>query len=108
MCWARTSRIAIARIPSSSGRYASVGRAPAKVATAACYLRRRARFHRLNGGVYGLRLLRQRPVQLTALVVVLAVVLALRAFQFGVLTGKEQWGYDFSFYWTAARHLNQR
>lgn len=44
-------------------------------------------------------------MQLTAIVVVLAVVLALRAFQFGALTGKEQWGYDFSFYWTAGRHL---
>ena len=55
--------------------------------------------------VYGLRLLRQRPVQLAALVLVLTVVLALRAVQFAALTGEIQWGYDFSFYWTAARNL---
>jgi len=55
--------------------------------------------------VYGLRLLRQRPVQLAALGVVLLVVLILRALQFVVLTRQIQWGYDFSFYWTAARHL---
>jgi hypothetical protein len=55
--------------------------------------------------VYGLRLLRQRPVQLAALGVVLLVVLILRAIQFAVLTNQVQWGYDFSFYWTAGRHL---
>jgi hypothetical protein len=44
-------------------------------------------------------------VQVTALVVVLLVVLALRAVQFAVLTNEIQWGYDFSFYWTAARNL---
>ncbi len=55
--------------------------------------------------MYGLRLLRQRPVQLAALVVVLLVVLALRAVQFAALTNEIQWGYDFSFYWTAARNL---
>ncbi|MGH2838332.1 MAG: glycosyltransferase family 87 protein [Thermoleophilaceae bacterium] len=55
--------------------------------------------------MYGLRLLRQRPVQLAAIVVVLLVVLALRALQFAALTNEIQWGYDFSFYWTAARNL---
>jgi hypothetical protein len=44
-------------------------------------------------------------VQLAALVVVLLVVLALRAVQFAALTNEIQWGYDFSFYWTAARNL---
>jgi hypothetical protein len=56
--------------------------------------------------VYGLRLLRQRPVQIAALTVVLVVVLALRALQFSVLTGEIQWGYDFSAYWAAAHQLN--
>jgi hypothetical protein len=44
-------------------------------------------------------------VQLVALAVVLLVVLALRALQFALLTREVQWGYDFGFYWTAARHL---
>jgi Glycosyltransferase family 87 len=44
-------------------------------------------------------------VQLAALGVVLLVVLVLRALQFTLLTREVQWGYDFSFYWTAARHL---
>jgi hypothetical protein len=44
-------------------------------------------------------------VQLAALAVVLLVVLLLRALQFVALTNQVQWGYDFSFYWTAARHL---
>jgi hypothetical protein len=44
-------------------------------------------------------------VQLAAIVVVLVVVLALRALQFVALTNEIQWGYDFSFYWTAARNL---
>ena len=44
-------------------------------------------------------------MQIAALVVVLLVVLALRAVQFAALTNEIQWGYDFSFYWTAARNL---
>jgi hypothetical protein len=44
-------------------------------------------------------------VQLAAIVVVLLVVLALRAVQVAALTNEVQWGYDFSFYWTAARNL---
>ena len=55
--------------------------------------------------MYGLRLLRQRPVQLAAIVVVLLVVLTSRTLQFAALTGEIQWGSDFSFYWTAARNL---
>jgi hypothetical protein len=57
--------------------------------------------------VYGLRLLRQRPVQVAALGVVAVLVLAFRALQFALLTHEIQWGYDFSFYWTAAGHLLQ-
>jgi alpha-1,2-mannosyltransferase len=55
--------------------------------------------------MYGLRLLRQRPVQLAAGAIVLLAALALRAVQFAALTNEIQWGYDFSFYWTAARNL---
>ena len=44
-------------------------------------------------------------MQLAAIVLVLLVVLALRAVQFAALTNEIQWGYDFSFYWTAARNL---
>jgi hypothetical protein len=55
--------------------------------------------------VYGVRLLRQRPVQLAALGVVALVVLAFRALQFALLTREIQWGYDFSAYWSAAQRL---
>jgi alpha-1,2-mannosyltransferase len=55
--------------------------------------------------VYGVRLLRKRPVQLAALSVITLVVLAFRALQFALFTRADQWGYDFSFYWTAARRL---
>jgi len=55
--------------------------------------------------VYGVRLLRQRPVQLAALGVVALVVLFFRALQFALLTGEIQWGYDFSAYWSAAARL---
>jgi glycosyl transferase family 87 len=72
---------------------------------AACYRRLVGGFHRLIGLVYGLRLLRQRPVQVAALAVVAALVLAFRALQFALLTREVQWGYDFSFYWTAGRRL---
>ena len=44
-------------------------------------------------------------MQLAAIVVVLLVVLALRALQIAGLTGQIQWGYDFSAYWLAARHI---
>jgi len=44
-------------------------------------------------------------VQIAALAVVAALVLAFRAVQFALLTREIQWGYDFSFYWTAARRL---
>jgi alpha-1,2-mannosyltransferase len=55
--------------------------------------------------MYGLRLLRQRAVQLAALALVAALVLLFRALQFALLTRQIQWGYDFSFYWTAGHRL---
>jgi Glycosyltransferase family 87 len=56
-------------------------------------------------GVYGLRLLRNPRMQPLVLAAVAALVLLFRALQFAALTGQVQWGYDFSFYWTAAGHL---
>jgi alpha-1,2-mannosyltransferase len=55
--------------------------------------------------VYGLRLLRQPRMQLATLWIVAIVVLAFRLLQFAVYTREIQWGYDFSYYWTASRHL---
>lgn len=55
--------------------------------------------------MYGLRLLRQRPVQVAALAVVAGLVLAFRALQFALLTRQIQWGYDFSAYWAAGASL---
>jgi len=55
--------------------------------------------------VYGFRLLRNRQVQFAVLVVLALVALGFRAFQFTVLTGQIQWGYDFSAYWAAAGRL---
>jgi hypothetical protein len=55
--------------------------------------------------VYGLRLLGKPRVQLAAATVLAAVVLVYRLIQFIHWTGEIQWGYDFSFYWTAASNL---
>jgi len=44
-------------------------------------------------------------MQIAALAIVAALVLAFRAVQFALLTREVQWGYDFSFYWTAGRRL---
>lgn len=55
--------------------------------------------------MYGVRLLRQRSVQLAALAIVSIVVLAFRVLQFSVLTREIQWGYDLSAYWSAALRL---
>jgi len=55
--------------------------------------------------VYGVRLLRQRPVQVAALATLAIVVLAFRALQFAGLTHEIQWGYDFSAYWAAGGRL---
>lgn len=59
----------------------------------------------MTEGIYGLRLLRDPRVRLAALVVLVVVVLAFRAVQFGIWTTRIQWGYDFSAYWAAAGHL---
>jgi Protein of unknown function (DUF2029). len=59
----------------------------------------------MNGSTFGLRLLARRGPQLLALGLLASLVLAFRAIQFAVLTTQVQWGYDFSFYWTAALHL---
>jgi alpha-1,2-mannosyltransferase len=56
-------------------------------------------------GIYGLRLLGTPRVQRSVIVVVLVVVLAFRALQLVTFAGQIQWGYDFSAYWSAARHL---
>lgn len=40
-----------------------------------------------------------------ALVILTIVVLVFRAIQFAAFTGQVQWGYDFSWYWTAGGHL---
>jgi hypothetical protein len=55
--------------------------------------------------VYGLRLLAQPAVRRTAVGLVLAVALGYRVIQFIGWTSAEQWGYDFTFYWTAAWQL---
>lgn len=44
-------------------------------------------------------------MQIAALAVVAALVLAFRAFQLALLTRQIQWGYDFSFYRTAGRRI---
>jgi alpha-1,2-mannosyltransferase len=59
----------------------------------------------VTANVFGLRLLSQPRVRLAVLVILVIVVLAFRALQFAALTGQVQWGYDFSWYWTAAGHL---
>ena len=54
---------------------------------------------------YGIRLLRQPGVQLVVLWFLAAVALIVRGAQLAFLTTQPQWGYDLSFYWTAADHL---
>jgi hypothetical protein len=55
--------------------------------------------------VYGLRLLAKPRVRLTIVVFVALIVVVYRAYQLAYLTTQPQWGYDLSFYWTAAQHL---
>jgi glycosyl transferase family 87 len=59
----------------------------------------------VTANVYGLRLLRRPQTQRLVVVLILAVVLLARLAQFLYWTGQIQWGYDFSFYWTAGAHL---
>ncbi len=56
-------------------------------------------------GIYGLRLLGAPAVRRSMIVVLLVVVLVYRAFQLVTFSGQIQWGYDFSAYWLAARHI---
>ena len=65
----------------------------------------RATVRPVTANVYGLRLLRKPRTQRLVVVVILAVVLLTRLAQFLYWTGQIQWGYDFSFYWTAGAHL---
>ena len=57
------------------------------------------------GSTFGLRLLTKPSVQRSVLWVIAVVVLGFRLAQLVRLMGEIQWGYDFSYYWTAARHL---
>lgn len=59
----------------------------------------------MTANAYGLRLLAKPGVQRAVLVLVAALVVAFRLIQFVGLTREVQWGYDFSFYWTAGLHL---
>ena len=59
----------------------------------------------MSSNAYGLRLLRQPRVQLAVLALLAVLVVGFRALQFAALTTQVQWGYDFSFYWTAALRL---
>ena len=61
--------------------------------------------YHMIGSTFGLRLLTKPSVQLTVLWVLAVIVLAFRARQLVTLMGEIQWGYDFSYYWTAARQL---
>lgn len=54
---------------------------------------------------YGLRLLAKPRVQRTVLALVALIVVVYRVIEFLYLTTLPQWGYDLSFYWSAARHL---
>lgn len=59
----------------------------------------------MTANVYGLRLLRKPRTRRLVVVTILGVVLLARLAQFLYWTGQIQWGYDFSFYWTAGAHL---
>ncbi len=60
----------------------------------------------MAANAYGLRLLTQPRVQRAVLFLLVAIVLVYRAIQFLMLSGRIQWGYDFSAYWAAAERLN--
>lgn len=56
-------------------------------------------------GTFGIRLLFEPAVQRTALLLLLAIALLFRLGQFLVFSSQVQWGYDFSAYWQAGRHI---
>ena len=66
---------------------------------------RRATLGDRLGRVYGIRLLRDAGVQRAVLALLAVLVLGFRAIQLVVLSGSDVWGYDFSSYWFAGRHL---
>src|SRR5262245_1082881 len=59
----------------------------------------------MSSGIYGLRLLSTPRVQRSVIVVALVIVLVFRALQVLTFAGQIQWGYDFSSYWQAGRHV---
>jgi Glycosyltransferase family 87 len=59
----------------------------------------------MASNVYGLRLLAKPGVQRIALGLLATIVLGYRMLQLIGFTADIQWGYDFSFYWTAATHV---
>src|SRR5688572_6569693 len=61
--------------------------------------------HHMIGSTFGLRLLTKPSVQLAILWLLAIIILAFRRRQIVTLMGEIQWGYDFSYYWTAARQL---
>jgi len=56
-------------------------------------------------GIFGLRLLSQPRVQRAALATILVVFAVVRTAQFLTWSTQVQWGYDFSAYWQAGRHV---
>jgi alpha-1,2-mannosyltransferase len=54
---------------------------------------------------YGLRRLREPRLQRLLLILVATILVAYRLLQFAIFTTQIQWGYDFSAYWAAARHI---
>jgi hypothetical protein len=65
----------------------------------------RGPLYHMIGSTFGLRLLTKPSVQVTALGLLAIIVVVYRALQLLALTTQIQWGYDLSFYWTAADHL---
>ena len=55
--------------------------------------------------IYGLRRLREPEFQRLLLILIAIILVAFRLIQFVAFTSQVQWGYDFSYYWTAASHL---
>jgi hypothetical protein len=55
--------------------------------------------------LYGVRKLREPRVQAVVVGMLAVILLVVRGLEFVYLTTQPQWGYDLSFYWTAASHL---
>ena len=65
----------------------------------------RGSLYHMIGSTFGLRLLTKSSVQLSILWLLAIITLLFRLRQLVTLMGEIQWGYDFSYYWTAARQL---